>query len=225
MGEGEGTRLARLRQGLYRFFAASLLYPDAERLALLIEASRLLDAEDLHAFAFYGPWRRLRGALEDLLDRAEVGLEEEYVRLLLVSGDGALCPPHEAFYLAPPGPAIGLVLAELEQEYARIGVSPSGELRSFPDHAAVELEAMAFLCDGEARARENKGPGEVDGALADQRAFLGQHLGRWFPIFTGRVMKLSAGSFYAAVVGAADAYVRHDLDLLSLLAKGVRGRG
>jgi len=211
--------LARLRQGLYRFFAAALLYPDETRLALLAEASRFLDREGLHAFSFYGPWAQLRKALEALANQTAANVAAEYVRLFIVSPDGALCPPQESFYLAGPGPATGLLLAQVELAYARMGIAPSADQQLLPDHASVELEAMAFLCAREAQARTEKAFGDVAKARVDQRAFLEQHLGRWFPAFARRVMTVGTGGFYGLVVAAADAFVEHDRDLLSLLTQ------
>jgi TorA maturation chaperone TorD len=223
MVEWRGADLAGLRHGLYRFFAASLLYPDEERLAFLLNASRFLDDEALVAFAFHGPWRRLRRTLEDGADLRE--LEGTYVRLFAVAAGEAPLPPYESLYVAPPGPGSALVLARVERAYAEMGLAPSPRLASPPDHASVEMEAMAFLCQREREAWDGEATADAVAALERQRTFLDRHLGRWFPLFARRVRRRAGETLYGPLVAAADAFIQHDVDLLHALAKEVRVHG
>jgi TorA maturation chaperone TorD len=94
-------------------------------------------------------------------------------------------------------------------------LSPS--LKELPDHAAVELEFMAFLCSREARTREEEALEEGLQVLEQQRAFLDQHLGRWFPAFARQVARAGGEGLYAVTAEAAHAFVHHDQDWVALI--------
>ncbi len=219
MAEWDAEELARLRQGLYQFFSASHLYPERDRLALLIDASTLLDSQRLAEFSFYDTWERLRGDLQGNVSLRE--LEREYVRLFSVGPGGALCPPHESFYLAPPGQATAVVIIQVEREYARLGLTIPPDYKGLPDHASVEMAAMALLCQREGEAWRVGAAGDADEVLQDERSFLRGHLSRWFPTFASRVAKARIGALCSSAVAAADAFIKHDLDLLDLMVKEV----
>ncbi len=219
------AELARLRQAAYRLFGALFLYPDESRLtALVVAAGALQEAgESLAIFPFFGSWQRLLTALTLTPGRGRghapltVDVQQEYVHLFLVNPDGPLCPPYESFYLDPDREAAGWIPAQLEREYATAGLMLSPRLKEQPDHAAVELEFMAYLCDQEAQAWEEE---VLEGAfqvLERQRAFLTGHLGRWFPAFTRRLTLVAEESLYGVTAAAAHAFVHHDRDLVALL--------
>ncbi len=215
LDEGTETSLPRLRQGLYRFFATSLLYPGRAQLSRLAEAASVLAQERLAALAFYSSWRTLARILRDGVDSEAVATD--FVRLFSVGERGNLCVPHESAYLAPSRDRTGLIVAEVEREYARLGLVPAAEFTSLPDHVSMELEAMAFLCGREAQARGGGAFDEMTRVLTDERTFLDRHLGRWFPRFASHVLAANPGDFYRAVVTAADAFIKHDVDLLAAL--------
>ncbi len=214
--EVDSARLARLRQGLYRFFGAAFLYPERERLETLCYAPAVL--EGVEDFGFYPFWQRLVQDLPEVLRQERTGLEEEYVRLFLVNTEEGASLPHESTYLARPGQSTGMLIAQLDQEYARLGLTLSAAMRNISDHVSIEMEVMAFLCNREAEAWAKKDLQEAGQALEQQFTFLKPHLGRWFPLFTRRVtLNTSPESFYQLLVNAANAFIHHDLDLLPLL--------
>jgi anaerobic sulfite reductase subunit A len=221
MVELEGEGLARLRQSLYRFFAISLLYPEETRLRALEEVVAAVEEHELAPFAFHRAWSDLRQALRSGIDRERA--EKEYVRLFSVGTGGALCPPHESYYLATPGRAAAAIAVELETEYRRLGLAMSPEARTLPDHVAVEMEAMAFMCGEEAEAWESRSLSRAAEILEQERSFMNSHLGKWFPLFSRCVLQRGEG-FYAAVVAAADAFIKHDMDLLNVLTAEVSAR-
>jgi TorA maturation chaperone TorD len=218
MVELEGEGLARLRRSLYRFFAISLLYPEDARLQALEDVAASVEERELAPFAFHRAWSDLTQVLRSGIDRGLA--EKEYVRLFSVSTGGAPCPPHESYYLATPGKAAASVALELEAEYRRLGLTLSPEARTLPDHVAAEMEAMAFVCGKEAEAWASRSLSRAAEVLEHERSFLDTHLGRWFPLFSERVLQSGEG-FYTAVVTAADAFVKHDVDLLKALAAEV----
>lgn len=205
--------LGRLRQGLYRLFGALFLYPDEDRLMALQAAAGALLAQDdaWAALPFADPLRRLLTALNTLDESLEV--EEEHNRLFAAK---PAAPPYESYYLDTEGQNRAWIANRVAHVYAEAGLALSPSLKELPDHVAVELELLSFLCGKEAEAWE---AGEQEaGARARerQRDFLGQHLGRWFPVFTRRVHEARPEALYGAVIEAAYAFLRHELDLLQL---------
>lgn len=206
---------ARLRQALYRLFGALLLPPTAERLAWLKQAAgELLTLEALWSDRAYAP------ALRPLLERV-AGLEEAaaeqlegvFNRLFEVN---PLAPPYESVYLDPDGEARGALAAEVQAAYARSGLQTSPALNELPDHVAVELEFLSFLCGREADALERGDLAAAAQGRREQRAFMDEHLARWFPAFARTVVEQAEGDFYPAVVGAAFAFLKQELALLGL---------
>ncbi len=198
---------------MYRLSGGLFLYPDEGRLRRLqAEAEALCrQSPSLAVFAFFGPWQRMLDALR--MGAAEE-IQNEYTRLFLINPEA---PPYESFYLDPLGQAGGLAAAQLAREYAEAGLELSPFLKEPPDHAAVELEFMAFLCDGEAQAWTAGVPEEAMQILSRQRRFIAGHLGRWVPSFARRIIRPRPAGFYALVAGAAEAFVHHDADLIGLL--------
>ncbi len=206
-------KLGRLRQGLYRLFGALFLYPDGERLATLsVVAEELQEAEDSWSgFAFSDTLRRLLERLTGLDESPHMEIEEECTRLFLVN---PVAPPYESFYMDAEGLARGWISVQLEREYADSGLSLARTLKEPPDHVAVELEFMAFLCGQQADAWEGKAETDRIRAQARQRAFLGQHLACWFPRFAARAKEANPTALYDVATAAAAAFVHHDVDLL-----------
>jgi TorA maturation chaperone TorD len=77
---------------------------------------------------------------------------------------------------------------------------------------------MAVLCHREAHAREEGALGEVVEVIRAEWSFLNRHLARWFPLFTRRLHDASPSGFFPALVDAADAFVRHDHEFVTILA-------
>ena len=207
--------MAQLRQALYRFLAMLFLYPDKDRLAnAQIAAGELLEARSTWDSFEFGPQvERLLIALAGLNDEAAEQVEEEYTHLIRVK---PVAPPYESFYLDPQGQARGLIASQLEAEYTAAGLALSPSLQDMPDHITVELEFMSFLCAGEVEARETANEANNVQARIRQRAFLNEHLVRWFPQFARLVTDDAPDSLYSVIVAAAYAFLRYDLAYLGL---------
>lgn len=209
--------LAQLRQVAYRLFASLFLYPDEERLATLAEVAGALQEQRhlLPALASSGAWQRLLAGLTTPGGCPPVAeMQPEYIRLFVVSPGGVPCPPYESCYVEAGGRVTGWLLVEVEQHYAAAGLALAPSLGELPDHVAVELEFMSYLCGRAASECEAGRVGDSLQWLHLQLAFLREHLGRWFPNLARRVTGADTQGFYALVAEATQDLVEHDRALL-----------
>ena len=210
------SAVAELRQGLYRFFGGALMLPDADRLEILSASTGILADMGVDDFAFADRWHAMEAAL-DALPGAE-DLEAEYMRLFVTGSAGPATPPVESHY-SRAGADGGLVIAKLRRDYAGVGLEVRPGLPYPADHVATELEVMASLCHREAHAWEGGDTAQAVATLRREWTFLDRHLARWLPQLARRVRSETEGGFYAELVGAADAFVTHDHELVTMLAR------
>lgn len=212
--------LAHWRQLAYRLFSAMLLYPDEERLKTITTAAAELhkQSDSMVRFTFFSQWQRLLTSLADFTDHHALG--EKYVGLFMHSPERAPCLPYESVYVDPGGQAAGWIVALLEREYATAGLALSPSLKDLPDHVAVELEFMAFLCGQEADAWNREVVKEGVQALERQAVFLERHMTRWFPEWARQVATADGEGIYSVAAETARGFMSHDQDLIgSLLDK------
>ncbi len=212
--------LARFRQAAYRLFSMTLLYPDEERLRTVATVAGELahEADVLATFSFFIEWRVLLDILQGLATLEPATVQEQYVRVFMANPDYAPCLPYESVYVEVGG-SPGWTAVEVERAYAA-GLALASSLREAPDHAAVELEFLAFLCKREASAWDARDLAEGMEALKRQATFLEEHLSRWFPVFARRIAEQHSSELYAAVTRAAQAFMTHDRDLVKVLVQG-----
>ncbi len=112
----------------------------------------------------------------------------------------------------------------LQQAYSAWGLSPlasaAGEL---PDHLAVELEFMSFLCGAEAQGWQRRQPFAAARALADQERLVREHLLPWLPTFAARLRRQARSTLLRRAAEVSLALVVHDARLLSELLCAVNG--
>jgi len=212
--------LARLRQTTYVIFSQMLVYPGEERLSAVAAVAAKLQEDDgrgTAGFAFFGQWQLLLRSLAEISSRPVAEFEEEFVRVFMHSRDVPPCLPYESAYAAPEGEAAAWMMAVLEKEYAVSGLALSPTLKDLPDHVAVELEFMAFLCGAEADAWSREAVREGVESLERQATFLDRHLIRWLPEWARHVAVADGEGIYSVVADTAQAFARHDRDLTRLL--------
>lgn len=216
--------LAGWRSVAYRVSAALFLPPEQQRLSWLRVASGELRAyhDELAGLAFFGPWQRLLEALGELGEEGLPRLAQEYVRLFSVNPSGAPCFPYESCYVETDDQAAGWVSVHLQHTYRQAGLTVSPALHESPDHVAVELELMGYLCGQESEAWERAASDDAIRNLQQQRMFLGVHLARWFTIFARQVQATAGEPLYALAAEAADAFIHHDRDLVDLLSNDLK---
>ncbi len=216
IGDSDWAAMARLRQGLYRLFGAALLRPDADRIEALKAGALLLDDEpSIDAFPFAIEWHRLAAAICAL--SAGGSLESDYIRLFELCSTSPPCPPTETAYGAPPPSSqTALTIKSLTTAYRSAGLELSDQVWQTCDHAATELEFMAYLCGLEFAACTNVGGDDPVALSRRQLAFVNDHLIGWFGLFTHRVRSSGVG-FYDTLVHTAWTFIQHDHNLLTVL--------
>jgi TorA maturation chaperone TorD len=204
----EELELPRLRQGLYRFFAAALLPPETARVDQLEPAAGLLEDLGVDTLAFAEPWLAMR---RSLAERPTIeALQAQYVHLFESGSDGALSPPVESFYVSTPRQGV---------EYRRLGFEVGTDHQLDVDHICPQLELMALLCAREATAGECGDLTSVAEWNAEQRQFTDTHLSRWMPPFAARVRSAASPGPYCDIVVTLEAFVDHDRELLHVLER------
>jgi TorA maturation chaperone TorD len=214
--------LAHWRQVAYRLFSSTLLYPNEERLNSIAAAAMELHKQShaMEKFAFSPKWQRLLTSLTCLPGHQD--LEEEYIRVFMHNSEGTPCLPYESVFMDIRGQAAGWIVALLEGEYAAAGLALSPSLKDLPDHVAVELEFMAFLCGQEADAWTREAVKEAVQAMERQAIFLDRHLTLWLPEWVALVAIADGEGIYSMVAETTQAFVSHDQDLIGTLSDKFR---
>lgn len=166
---------------------------------------------------------------QDGLDAEELyrSLKQEYTRLFI--GPGKLpAPPYESVYRQDvPELELGLVMGrstvDARRRYAEAGLHLSPDFTDLPDHVAVELEFMYFLCAKEAEAWQAEDRETALRHQSAQYAFLGEHLVQWIPSFCQAVVQAAQVEFYRGLARLTQAWVEGENNRLNVLASLVDG--
>lgn len=159
-----------------------------------------------------GAWQGEVSAMQEQDARLVLkGLQGRYLRLF-VGPYHQYAPPYESLYTSAEGLLMGEAAARVQQEYERAGLTLAATFRDLPDHIAVELEFMGFLCASEASSwRAQEGLAGVS-ALRRERAFLSEHLTRWLPLFLGRLRQSDDAGLYVALGELTLSFTQMDRD-------------
>lgn len=203
------------RQALYRLFCSVFLYPDEEMLIdLQIGVGELLNSSDYwNEYTFAENLQQLISNIIDLDLNERKQLVNEYNRLFLIKPK---VPPYETTYLKHLGKSEGMIGAELSGIYGSAGLVVSPELNELPDHIAVQLDFMSFLCEKESTALQEDNQQNLITAQQEQRSFLNNHLARWFPKFAKKVLEeANSELLYRQVVETTFGFLRNELVILN----------
>lgn len=200
---------ALMRHTLYRYFASLHLYPNRDRLVTLQKVSMELqhdfplwpDSSLANQFTSLHEW--LQGMNEESFNK----VEEEYVALFSVN---PYAPPYESYYQDPEGFIRSWIVIQLEKEYAETGLNITRSFKQPPDHVAIELEFMAYLCSLEVEGHETSNKINVKSSLELQSQFLNSHLGKWYPRFAQAVKDSPCDSLYKQAVEATNTFLHYE---------------
>jgi TorA maturation chaperone TorD len=204
------------RQALYRLFCSVFLYPDEEMLIdLQMGVTELLNSSGYwNEYAFAENLQQLISNIIDLDLDDRKPLVNEYNRLFLVKPK---VPPYETTYLKLTGQSQGMIGADLSGIYGSAGLVVSPEMNELPDHIAVQLEFMSFLCKKESTALQENNQPDLIAAQQEQRSFLNNHLARWFPSFAKKALEeANSDLLYRQVVETTFGFLRNELGILNV---------
>lgn len=182
--KAEESSLAR--SAIYKFLSYSYRYPDGKNQKCLKDLFKGIEI----ALYEFPSLKKLYLALYDSFnENAQDQMEDEYIVLFGHSAQGN-CPPFEIEYgesredIQKPHD-----LSDIAAFYYAAGLKYSERSRDRVDFVSTELEFMHFLYFKQAYAEE-KGEKELIKICNDmQFKFLRDHLARWIPAFTRRIMQ------------------------------------
>jgi len=208
------------RAALYHALALGLRAPSQETVA------RLLSEEGVAVLASIASALEERGAgelcsrvlrLRAVQERTLSSLMAAYQRLFGHTARGIVSPyeteygdealfqqPHEMGDLAGFYRAFGLTLNTAEHER--------------PDHVSCECEFLCFLALKEAYALEQPDPVMVEETRKASRLFLRDHLGRFAPAFSRKLVQEDAGGFYGALGDLCYAFLNWECRRVGVVA-------
>ncbi len=204
----ETTKEADAREKAYSVLALAFYPPSNEARRVWEDVRLLLDA--LHTDRESDEHDGVAPSSVDLQS-----LEREYNRLFVGPGH-VPCPPYESVYVGDGrGGEKGLVLGPPSKDvmaaYREAGLGLAEGFTDLPDHVAVELEFMKYLCGKESGAPEKSGATW----RGREAAFIREHLETWTSSFADAVKKSTANQFYGAAAELLKEFVAGEADTVS----------
>lgn len=136
-------------------------------------------------------------------------LVPEYHRLFVMPGSPV--PPYESIY-REGWRVMGESTVDVVRQYEKAGFYLSPSFKDLPDHIAAELEFMALLCEEEETAWHKDDFFQAAKLLSREETFLKDHLVRWIPHFSSRILSSTDSAFYRALASLLGDHVLIDLD-------------
>jgi len=202
------TRSATARAEVYRFLALAFTDPAAGGAVCLQQQWPIAEA----ALSMLG--LPDRGC--DLAGLSDAALRQAYVACFghALSKE---CPPYEAEYGQAHIFEKTQTLADVAGFYKAFGLQTSETVKDRPDHLAIELEFMEFLCQKQAFAERQGHPPERAALCRDaQRAFLDGHLGRWAFSFVHHLIRKSPAGLFAGFAGLLEVFLAQELGVMEI---------
>lgn len=200
------------RQKVYQSLAACWQIPDKPMEPFL--AATLKDLTELDSAAAE-PVDRLKTHAAG--DDSPASLTPEFTRLF-IGPFSPPCPPYGSVYMENNRTLMGDSTMDALTRYRNLGVDLDQDFKEAPDHICAELEFMCLLVYKELSGIRSGDPGQVQQMLAHQRSFLSEHLTRWIPLFTDRVMEQADSPFYTDLARATRIFVEEDHLYLAAIA-------
>jgi len=151
-------------------------------------------------------------------DLATAQLSKEYLRLFV--GPGRVqCPPYESVHrqdrpILERGLVMGPSAADVRHRYAEAGLVLPKNFTDLPDHIAVEMEFMHFLCTEELKSIEQRNLQESARRKEMEQEFLKEHLERWVGRFADCVLKSTNSAFYKSAAGLLNSFIENESEEL-----------
>ena len=143
-------------------------------------------------------------------------LKREHLRLFVGPGH-VQCPPYESVYRRDRpemerGLLMGATVADVRRRYGEANLKLSTSFTDLPDHIAIEMEFMHFLCAEESRLAKQGDARELETNRKMQREFLSRHLKPWVEIFSDCVRHSTESPFYQAAANLVKVFLEGEFE-------------
>lgn len=184
------------RSVIYKFLSYAYRYPDEANQKCLHD---LWKGADSALSEFQSLYLLLQTLRKNFNDSSRTQIEDEYIALFGHSAQGN-CPLFEIEY-GEIGEDIQKPheLSDIAAFYRAAGLKRSDRSHERVDFVATEMEFMNFLFFKQAYAEDNNNNRLIEDCRGLQRRFLQDHLARWMPAFTRRIMRYSTDGFYGVL--------------------------
>lgn len=145
-------------------------------------------------------------------------LDREHLKLFV--GPGRIkCAPYESSHRKDrPNFEKGLVMgpstADVRRRYAEAGLEFSKHYTDLPDHIAVEMDFMHYLCNEESKLLQQGNHHEAKRLRKLQQEFLDAHLKPWVETFADCVLRSTDSQFYKAAANLLKVFMKSESDNL-----------
>jgi TorA maturation chaperone TorD len=201
------TSIARSRSCVYRWLSLGFYPPDQVLIDALSQGRLAMELTE--ATAWLGAdQEKLTGKIEKLAGHQQGRREDwqaEYNRLFgtsiqRVSLQESSYRWRDASHMLDAADSLASIL---KREYNQFGLIP---IAGMEDSVAVECEFLTYLCEQEAENWAAHSMSSARELRQQQRNFLIDHLGLWFPEFSRNVIDCSANSLYGHLADFGNAW-------------------
>jgi putative dimethyl sulfoxide reductase chaperone len=141
--------------------------------------------------------------------------KDEFNRLFVGPGE-IIAPPWESVYQSKEQLLFDEVTFKVREQYHRFGLQFVRENHEPDDHIAVELEFMIYLnqlCTEICREQQPEGE-NLKNHLQSQLDFLDEHLCRWVPLFSEKIIKNSESLLYTGAALLLKEFIESETESL-----------
>lgn len=190
------------RSDCFKLLAACFYEPDkelflqeclCENLAMLLATCRCEEAATAAS--------SMKTALEE---KSPEEMKVDYARLF-VGPFELIAPPYGSVYLEKNRRLMGDSTMAVQKMYQESGLSV--EVKEAPDHIALELEFMHYLCLREAAAAAEDKNDEVLRYSAMQSEFMRKFMAPWTSDFCGNIRKGTDNEFYTHLADCLEGFI------------------
>ena len=161
----------------------------------------------------------LKGTWEDTL----LDLARDYARTFIGHGNNgrSAAYPFESVHTSEKRLLMQDARDEVLAIYRANLLKKGREWNDCEDHIALELEFMQVMCERTAQALKDGKEDEAVEMLKTQRAFVGQHLANWVPMFVSDIKHFAQTDLYIGAGELLLGFVQEEVESLDDLLDGV----
>lgn len=207
----EKLQIAHARSNIYGFLV--LFYRREPNLTLL---RRMREPDFIQALSRLGiEFEKvfLEKSEQEILDE----MIEEYTRLFI--GPGKHISPHESVHCEGEGFLWGDSTVRVKNFIESSGLRYCSDFRGIPDHISVELEFMHRLVEAEVEARRKNDLTKLKKIQSLQRRFINEHISRWIPQFTNKIVRETKLDFYRKIAQLTKEFIFFEEETLECYGK------